>query len=83
MGKIGYLVGEKVMRKSMKQRKMVDSDRGMDFAPYVSGFCHIHGKTPRGILRVNSKGNVQMRKPSSEGASGLRPDPDNLPTDHK
>ena len=54
MGKIGYLVGEKVMRKSMKQRKMVDSDRGMDFAPYVSGFCHIHGKTPRGILPVNS-----------------------------
>ena len=38
----------------MKQRKMVDSDRGMDFAPYVSGFCHIHGKTPRGILPVNS-----------------------------
>ena len=25
-----------------------------DFAPYVSGFCHIHGKTPRGILPVNS-----------------------------
>ena len=29
MRKIGYPVGEKVMRKSMKQRKMVDSDRGM------------------------------------------------------
>ena len=28
MRKIGYLVGEKVMSKSMKQRKMVDSDRG-------------------------------------------------------
>ena len=23
-------------------------------SPYVSGFCHIHGKTPRGILPVNS-----------------------------
>ena len=28
MRKIGYPVGEKAMRKSMKQRKMVDSDRG-------------------------------------------------------
>ena len=28
MRKIGNLVGEKVMSKSMKQRKMVDSDRG-------------------------------------------------------
>ena len=28
--------------------------RWWDFAPYVSGFCHIHGKTPRGILPVNS-----------------------------
>lgn len=28
MKKIGYPVGEKVMRKLMKQRKMVDSDRG-------------------------------------------------------
>ena len=26
----------------------------MAFCPYVSGFCHIHGKTPRGILPVNS-----------------------------
>ena len=24
------------------------------FALYVSGFCYIHGKTPRGILPVNS-----------------------------
>ena len=28
--------------------------RWWHFAPYVSGFCHIHGKTPRGILPVNS-----------------------------
>ncbi len=28
MRKIGYPVEEKAMRKSMKQRKMVDSDRG-------------------------------------------------------
>ena len=28
--------------------------RWWDFALYVSGFCHIHGKTPRGILPVNS-----------------------------
>ena len=26
----------------------------MHFASYVSGFCHIHDKTPRGILPVNS-----------------------------
>ena len=24
--------------------------RWWHFAPYVSGFCHIHGKTPRGIV---------------------------------
>ena len=28
--------------------------RWWHFAPYVSGFCHIHGKTPRGILPANS-----------------------------
>ena len=28
--------------------------RWWDFAPYVSRFCHIHGKTPCGILPVNS-----------------------------
>ena len=28
--------------------------RWWHFALYVSGFCHIHDKTPRGILPVNS-----------------------------
>ena len=35
-------------------KSIPDHLRWWDFAPYVSGFCHIHGKTPRGILPVNS-----------------------------
>ena len=39
-----YATTEKVFRQDLSQQKN----------RYVSGFCHIHGKTPREILPVNS-----------------------------